>query len=71
MRTVTLEPLLQEERPAPSRAEIEALAHALWASKGFPDGTAEEDWLQAERQLTLATLSNRVPREALPTSSLE
>jgi hypothetical protein len=31
--------------------DIAKLAHALWAARGFTHGSAEEDWLRAERQL--------------------
>ena len=31
--------------------QIAALAHALWESRGCPEGTADEDWYQAERML--------------------
>lgn len=36
---------------APSHDEIARLAHALWEARGGGDGGAEEDWLEAERQL--------------------
>jgi hypothetical protein len=35
----------------PSHEEIAALAYALWESRGHQDGAAEEDWIEAERQL--------------------
>jgi len=35
----------------PSREEIERLAKSYWASRGFQDGYAEQDWLQAEQEL--------------------
>jgi len=31
--------------------EIAALAHELWQARGCPEGSPEEDWFQAERQL--------------------
>ncbi|HEY3742490.1 MAG TPA: DUF2934 domain-containing protein, partial [Bryobacteraceae bacterium] len=32
-------------------AQIAELAYELWESKGRPDGTADEDWYEAARQL--------------------
>jgi hypothetical protein len=31
--------------------EIAARAHEIWQSKGCPEGSAEEDWLQAAEEL--------------------
>jgi hypothetical protein len=31
--------------------QIESLAHALWEARGRPDGSPEQDWYEAERQL--------------------
>jgi hypothetical protein len=30
---------------------IRELAHRLWEERGRPDGSAEDDWLEAERRL--------------------
>jgi Protein of unknown function (DUF2934) len=39
-------------RPGPeNQEEIAALAHALWQARGCPDGSSEEDWFQAKREL--------------------
>jgi hypothetical protein len=39
-------------RPAmPPREEIEKLARAYWAQRGYQDGYAEQDWLRAEQEL--------------------
>jgi hypothetical protein len=35
----------------PSREEIEQLARAYWAQRGYQDGCAEQDWLRAEQEL--------------------
>ena len=35
----------------PSHDDIANLAHALWEGRGGGNGLAEEDWLEAERQL--------------------
>ena len=37
----------------PGREEkIAELAHQLWMERGCPDGSPEEDWLEAERRIT-------------------
>ena len=41
--------------PTPSGDKIPALARALWKARGCPDGSAEEDWFQAERALRSQT----------------
>jgi hypothetical protein len=35
----------------PSPEEIARLAHKYWAERGFPHGSAEQDWLRAEQEL--------------------
>jgi hypothetical protein len=40
--------------PAPKRPtheEIQKLAQSYWAARGYKDGYAEQDWLQAEQEL--------------------
>jgi len=37
--------------PTPSYAEIAQLAERYWAERGWQDGHAEQDWLQAEQEL--------------------
>ena len=39
--------IAQQER----NEEIAALAYNLWHARGCPDGSPEDDWLQAEREL--------------------
>jgi hypothetical protein len=34
-----------------NQEEIAALAHALWQARGCPDGSSEDDWYQAKREL--------------------
>ena len=34
-----------------TREEITALAYSLWEARGRPEGSPEEDWLNAERAL--------------------
>ena len=40
-------------RTPPSHEDIAVLAYALWVARGCGDGRAEEDWLEAERELYL------------------
>jgi hypothetical protein len=58
---------------------IQDLAYQLWEARGRPDGSAEDDWLEAERQILAApTVSQavampgktRAKRKALPTKSV-
>ncbi|MGA8027263.1 MAG: DUF2934 domain-containing protein [Bryobacteraceae bacterium] len=35
-----------------SQQEIAQLAHSYWVARGYAGGSAEEDWLRAERELT-------------------
>jgi Protein of unknown function (DUF2934) len=36
----------------PDHDEIAALAHRLWIERGCPEGSPEEDWLNAEQELS-------------------
>ena len=38
-------------RPAPTREQVQELAHAIWTDRGCPQGCDVEIWLEAERQL--------------------
>ena len=44
----------------PTGAEIAERAHEIWLEQGCPANTAEENWLQAERELHDAAMSNRL-----------
>lgn len=35
----------------PTREDIAALAYSYWVGRGYQGGSAEEDWLRAEREL--------------------
>lgn len=49
------------DEPAPvSHEEIAERAHQLWMLKGYPPNSAEENWLEAERELHDARLSRRL-----------
>jgi Protein of unknown function (DUF2934) len=43
------EPVMAES--AVHHDDIAKLAYSLWAARGFQQGSPEEDWLRAERQL--------------------
>jgi hypothetical protein len=34
--------------------QIAALAYTLWQERGCPEGSAEEDWFRAEKELGVA-----------------
>ena len=36
---------------AQNREQIAALAYQLWQDRGCPEGTPDEDWFRAEREL--------------------
>lgn len=40
---------------APSQEQISALAYSYWEARGCQGGSAEEDWLRAERELLAAS----------------
>ena len=40
--------------------EIAVLAYALWQGRGCPDGSPENDWYEAERQLKAQAEPNPV-----------
>src|ERR1700682_4940733 len=39
------------EVPDQNREQIAALAYRLWQDRGCPEGTPDEDWFRAEREL--------------------
>jgi hypothetical protein len=60
----------------PEHRSIDELAYRLWQSRGCPEGSAEQDWLDAEKQLRSArpappTLSDAIDKslqETFPAS---
>ena len=44
--------------------EVAERAYQLWVKQGYPEGSAEENWLQAERELHDAALSRRLTKMA-------
>jgi hypothetical protein len=53
--TKTIRESALQEEPAPIRfdqhEEIARLAYSYWETAGCPSGSAEQDWLRAERDL--------------------
>ena len=49
------ESIRQDTLELDARSEVEKLAYALWQARGCPDGSPEEDWLGAERELAART----------------
>jgi hypothetical protein len=41
--------------PSPSREDIARLAEKYWAERGWPEGSPEQDWLRAEKELKTAS----------------
>jgi LmbE family N-acetylglucosaminyl deacetylase len=50
----------------PEHRSIGELAYHLWQARGCPDGSAERDWLDAERQLQLQSEKSAAEKPALP-----
>ncbi len=42
----------------PNTLDVAERAYQIWCAKGCPEGTAEEDWHQAERELTSESSGN-------------
>ena len=40
---------------APTQEQIACLAYSYWEARGCQGGSPEEDWLRAERELTVAS----------------
>lgn len=41
----------KKQVPRPPHEQIAQLAEKYWAERGRPEGSPEEDWLRAEREL--------------------
>jgi hypothetical protein len=52
----------------PEHRSIGELAYHLWQARGCPEGSAERDWLDAEKQLQSA-LRTAEPRTAEPAAT--
>ena len=46
----TPEPTVDDQASAPTHDEIARLAHSYWLSRKHEDGSAEDDWLRAEKE---------------------
>ena len=50
---IGLEPRSPETLPTgPSHSDIAALAYQIWSDRGCPIGSPDEDWFQAEKELS-------------------
>ena len=47
----------------PTREEVARRAHALWQERGCPEGSHEEDWIQAERELNSVAVARQALRQ--------
>src|SRR5690348_8092505 len=45
------EPATKSIAVSPSHEEIAQLAHSYWVARGYANGSPEQDWLRAEREL--------------------
>ena len=43
--------LPSQTHEAPTREQIAKLAYQFWEERGRPEGSPDEDWVRAERQL--------------------
>jgi hypothetical protein len=50
----------QGEDGAPAYRHIAARAHQIWLEQGQPGDSAEDNWLQAERELRASATSRRL-----------
>jgi len=48
----------------PTPSEIAERAHQLWLEQGMPANTAEQNWLDAERELKAASRSRSLVEKA-------
>lgn len=55
-RVMNSEPVEATElsRNKPDQGSIAARAYERWKQRGFPEGSAEEDWFHAERELEMS-----------------
>jgi hypothetical protein len=51
--------------------DIRELAYQLWVARGCPAGSAERDWLEAERQLSGTPATPRAASSAIVDESLK
>ena len=51
------------EDGAPAYADIADRAHQIWLEQGQPADSAEQNWLQAERELRASATSRRLVQQ--------
>ena len=61
-RTTTLPRDRSNDSPRVSESDIAARAFSYYCERGFQDGADLEDWLRAERELTVPKSSRRAAR---------
>ena len=49
---------------------IQILAYLLWEARGRPEGSADEDWLEAERQLAAADAAPSAAASEMPDTQM-
>ncbi|HEX7359553.1 MAG TPA: DUF2934 domain-containing protein [Bryobacteraceae bacterium] len=50
----TIKANMEDTPKHPDQDSIAARAYERWRQRGFPEGSAEEDWLEAERELDMS-----------------
>ncbi|MGH9609522.1 MAG: DUF2934 domain-containing protein [Bryobacteraceae bacterium] len=50
----TIKASMEDTFKQPDQGSIAARAYERWRQRGFPEGSAEEDWLEAERELEMS-----------------
>jgi len=53
---------LEQNSPAPACEQIAGLAYAYWEARNGAGGSAEDDWLRAERELALEMGQGLAPK---------
>jgi len=49
--TASPETSMPSDQPQPTHEQIVSLAYVLWQQRGCPDGSPDEDWFTAEKEL--------------------
>jgi hypothetical protein len=50
---ITTTTVVEERSESEHQQKVVALAYKFWEARGRPEGTAEEDWFLADRELLL------------------
>ena len=59
----------KENTATPDESAVAALAHRFWIERGCPEGSPEDDWFLAERELRRLQMAGEEP-ERDPSLSL-